>query len=113
MTKQEMFDLAVRGLRSQDWTRAYSVIKGRCVYETENGERCAFGWIDRSLTAFDQGNVYRLNDLNIGLAANMGLDELSFAYFLQRAHDDNPKNEDMELAFQKIAKDFDLIWPKE
>ena len=48
MTKQEILDKAVRGLRAQNWQPAYK--DGSCMYQTYSGLRCAWGHVDTTLT---------------------------------------------------------------
>lgn len=85
LTRQEMFDRAYRGLASQGWRRAYEV--NSCEYVTDDGRRCAWGWVDPSLTDEDSGDVQGLFDKERGVAAYLSLDDLRFAMALQDAHD--------------------------
>jgi hypothetical protein len=44
MTKQEVFDIAVRGLASQKFTRIVGPKNG-CQYNGPDGKHCALGWV--------------------------------------------------------------------
>lgn len=114
-THQEMFNRAWNGLKSQGWRQARR-IHGACVYQTEDGRRCAWGWVDTSLT--DQGGgVYSLRSSRIGIAARLSSDDLEFASALQAAHDGsgsggavyNPS--ELEQRFREFAHFYKLEIP--
>lgn len=113
LTKQEMFDRAVRGLASQGWERAVDE-EGRCQYQDATGKRCAWGWVDRSLdetTPF--GSVLSLRRSKIGLAAELDDEHEDFAGFLQTAHDiDRPVSRRI-TAFVDLAEKYNLTWPSD
>ena len=111
MTKQEMFNRAVRGLRSQGWEQAYSNERGSCVYETEDGKRCAYGWIDPSLGRETIGSVQTLCYRKIGLAAELDRIAILFAEELQMAHDTSKNSEHMRTKFVMLAEIHGLTWP--
>lgn len=105
MTKQEMFNLAWKGLAGQGWRAARA--HGSCAYylgreDTDLPEgllemRCAWGWVDPTGTTVTNqygavkerycGTVKDLNAGSIGLAAELERDDLEFARLLQLAHD--------------------------
>lgn len=89
LTKQEMFDRAYRGLASQGWKRAAD--GGRCLYLTDDGRRCAWGWIDpeatASVEAMSIGDVRDLKYERVGLASSLDKEDLNFALDLQQEHD--------------------------
>jgi hypothetical protein len=112
MTQQEMFDLSVRGLASQGWQASYVVNYG-CTYHGEGGRRCAWGWIDLSLTD-DEGGVATLKNRGIGIAATLNDDELEFASLLQLAHDETTNCDGGQImldSFIAIGQNHGLIWP--
>ena len=113
MTKQEMFNLAVRGLRSQGWVRAFDTVRGGCVYETSEGLRCAWGWVDRELTSAVCGTVGRLYDDGVGLAAKLDAERLAFAAELQRIHDYEELLPSMEARFRELGERHNLEWPND
>ena len=116
MTKQEMFDKAVRGLAKQCWKRAARVTdigNSICVYQDKDGNRCAWGWIDLSLTD-DEGGVATLKNRGIGIAATLNDDELEFASLLQLAHDETTNCDGGQImldSFIAIGQNHGLIWP--
>lgn len=113
MTKQEMFDAAVRGLSSQAWQTSYVEGYG-CAYLGDNGRRCAWGWVDPSLTD-EEGGVARLRAMRIGIAATLNEDQLEFASLLQLCHDEQHMVPDAQQqmldSFIAIGQNHDLIWP--
>ena len=127
MTRQEMFDKAVIGLRSQGWERC-SIFEGaagveRCVYQKRVGDsvqRCAWGWVDQSLTGLISGTVGNLRERGIGLAADLSYAEANWADNMQAAHDNFNyagtvvffEAPPMEQRFREFAADNDLIWPE-
>jgi hypothetical protein len=106
ITKQEMFDRAVRGLASQGWERC--VFKNACVFTDDKGKRCAWGWVDTSLGSSINGNVRALWEHGIGIAAQLNDSDLEFALALQEAHD---RSYDMDKAFRHFGKHWGLEWP--
>ncbi len=131
-TRQEMFDRAVRGLRSQGWERCITpevrspaagpqAPGGNCVYERrlDDGRvmHCAWGWVDPEGTADprvkEDHNVKMLADDGIGLAAVLGEHDLWFAKQLQRCHDEPGGGEWMERRFRTLAEECNLTWPEE
>ncbi len=114
ITRQEMFDRAVRGLRSQGFERA-AVSSGmgtRCVYQTKSGHRCAWGWVDRSLTN-ESGRVDTLHIRKVGLAATLEEWDVSWALSLQEAHDVSKSPADMERTLRNFAITYELVFPEE
>ncbi len=109
MTRQEMFDRAVRELRSQGY-RIAQFDEG-CVYLTGDGLRCAWGHVDPDLTGADDGSVYSLRQANRGIAATLDADGVVFALQLQDCHDcsDSPSN--MESRLRSLGDKFQLEWP--
>ena len=105
MSKQEMFNRAYRGLASQGWVR--SIDSSGCVYKNERGHRCAWGWVDLSLDANDIGPVA---DLNAGIAADLGFNELVFATQLQNLHDSS-EDWKLEADFVSFADRNNLTIP--
>jgi hypothetical protein len=75
--RQEMFDLAWTGLKSQGWSPALE--DGYCCYLTSNGLRCAYGHVETTLTS-ESGGVYLV-------ASGAVCGDFAFARLLQLAHD--------------------------
>ena len=110
LTKQEMFDRAVRGLRSQGYKA--STKGGICRYSNDDGCRCAWGWVDPSLTSAQLGTIHTLRKDKIGVAADLDSEGAMFAYQLQGAHDlaDGPL--DMENRLRAFGEKYLLTWPE-
>lgn len=109
LSKQEMFDRAYRGLASQRWAKSTNAMDG-CVYAGRAGRRCAWGWVDTSLERRHYGNVRDLHDEGIGVAADMGHDEIVFALELQSCHDQADDN--MRIDLERFAKLHNLTIPE-
>jgi hypothetical protein len=90
LNRQEAFNRAWNGLKSQGWTPATtSTFAGpACAYRTPTGLRCAWGWVDPEGTELNgRGTVFDLKKLGVGLAANLNEYDLQFAKELQATHD--------------------------
>jgi len=86
LTIKMMFERAVRGLKSQDFNP--SLKQGACVYKSEDGNHCSWGWVDMYIPDYAEGGtVTVLYENKIGIAATLTADELEFAKDLQEAHD--------------------------
>lgn len=117
---QEWFDKAWNGLKSQNFERCMEYIYDtsgalddtRCSYSHED-MRCAWGWVDQSLTGSEKGGVDKLRDMKIGIAANLNDDQIHFAQRLQSAHDSARHSESMQNFLVEIAKDYKLTIPWE
>lgn len=111
LSKQEMFDRAVSGLRSQGFERCVNA-HGEGVYADDNGRHCAWGWVDTSVRG-DQSTYY-VADLatdKIGLAPGLTLEELEFANSLQWCHDTSDLPIVMERRLRRLGEREDLTWP--
>ena len=118
LTKQEIFDRAVRGLRSQGFKRAWQASEshpseGYCKYLTSDGLRCAWGWVDQSLGTEDHGDIWTLRWRGIGLAASLDGDLALFARRLQAVHDLAKDHLEMETELRSFAKAQNLTWPED
>ncbi len=107
MTRQEMFNKAVRGLRSQGFRRCTDDL-GRCLYSDNNGRHCAWGWVDEA--SWDAVGTVRM--LPAGIAATLNDDDLDWAVRLQSCHDKHDSPAGMEEVLRKFADDFNLTWPE-
>lgn len=108
MTRQEAFDKAWLGLKSQGWGKASIVErKGeRCVYLTEDGKRCAFGWClteEQARTA--AGSAYTV-------CFNQRIPYDEFYTDLQRAHDQSSGPENMQAKLRGVADRYNLTVPE-
>jgi hypothetical protein len=106
-TKQEWFDLAVRGLAGQRWRQALDV-DGACTYGQPGGDRCAIG--------HGLGEVANLNGVAMTLVTSgrigvTGTCSSDFLTAMQFAHDLGLSPRKMRKAFVRLAKRYDLTWP--
>lgn len=119
LTRQEMFNKAVIGLRSQGWDRCSidEAVVERCVYQKRVGDsirHCAWGWVDQGLTGLISGTVSNLRERGIGLAADLSFAEANWADNMQATHDNFcAAAPPMEQRFRDFGRDNDLIWPEE
>lgn len=110
-SRQEMFDRAWNGLKSQGWRKA--MVPSGCVYLTADGRRCAWGWVDPDGTSDKSGTVYGLltNWGNAcGLFARLDYDDREWASALQNTHD-LAKEGELEASMREFAKTSGLKVP--
>ena len=117
MTKQEMFDRAWNGLAGQGWAKAYSYTDEACVYRQVLSDgsvrRCAWGHVDPEGTSGGFiTSVRTLHERGIGLAGQLGFDEVLFAQELQNTHDEANGPDGMKQAFIEFAEDHGLKVPE-
>lgn len=128
MTKQEIFDKAWNGLKSQGFERAHDGVG--CVYYMQRDDkvlRCAWGWVDPEATQAGGcgGSVFTLRDRGIGLAATPEFEVEStyvatpgslmhLAEELQIAHDGHEARvpEVMQQNLRAVAARFGLTVPE-
>ena len=120
MTRQEMFDKAVRGLRSQGFERCVAAddnmpegVTERCVYADGNGRHCAWGWIDTEIAPGMRGSIYGFQLDSIGVAAGLDADDLDWAERLQGVHDNAGSPTNMEQALREFAALWFLTFPED
>lgn len=118
ITKQEMFNRAVRGLRSQGFERCMSNpgpdLDPEPVYNDGNGRHCAWGWVDRSIGPEAKNNAFFVEDLaleGVGIAKSLTTDLLAFGRNLQWCHDDSPTPAVMERRLRRLGEREGLKWP--
>jgi hypothetical protein len=110
-TKQEWFDLAVRGLAGQRWKCSVNDF-GACAYGRQGGPRCAIGHGIGSLNVLEGLSASDL--ARSGHIAVNGLLDASGADFLldlQCAHDNSRGERDMRSRFVNLAERHSLTWP--
>lgn len=90
MTRQEIFDIVLKGIVSQGGP-AYDYEHNSCVYRDDRGRKCAAGWIIP-----DENFLFRWNTAIIHQEAASMLpkelrdaDTLRFLRALQNIHDEN------------------------
>lgn len=109
-SRQEMFDRAWRGLKSQGWKRAVDHLG--CVYSTPDGRRCAWGWVDPDGTSGALGSVRALYENRVGLAGLLRGEDVLFANWLQSVHD-LAVDETLQQAMRSFAAKHGLSIPDE
>lgn len=109
-TRQEMFDRAVRGLRSQGFARC--TLHNMCSYDDGQGHHCAWGWVDRGIPSGAAGSVMTLKKSNIGIAALLSDKDLDLAQALQNAHDLAEHPADLESRLRAFGEKYGLVWPE-
>lgn len=110
-TRQEIFDIAYRGLASQGFERS-AIPNGHCLYFGPDGRRCAIGWNlpDNLPSGSVDGVGYGLYDAMAD--ADISEDEFDFAEALQAAHDDASNTEDMKARMAMFAAHYNLTIPE-
>jgi len=107
MTKQEVFDTAVRGLASQGWRQSKN---GKwCAYRGREGRRCAAGWLfpDSVCEGYNVESAiseFRLSELD---------EHVTFIVDMQEIHDGCRNPEIMCEAFRNLAEAHSLTWPQD
>jgi hypothetical protein len=109
LSKQEMFNRAFLGLRSQNFEKCTDR-NGQCVYYWK-GKHCAWGWVDQSLSN-EFGSVTDLREHGVGEAANLDFENLGFAIRLQQCHDGAFNSEAMKDNLLHFAETQGLEVPK-
>lgn len=112
MTKQKMFNKAVRGLRSQEFKQCLNA-HGEPMYNDGNGMHCSWGWVDRSLKPSD--STYYVEGLaadRVGVAPSLDIEQMEFARQLQWCHDDSPTPAAMERRLRRLGEREGLSWPQ-
>ncbi len=114
ITKQEMFNRAVRGLRSQGFQRCgVNHPTGFESLYADGEKRCAWGHVDPSLTrANSTFYVESLAADKIGIAPSLDVDSLEFAKQLQWCHDDSQLPGLMERRLRRLGEREKLSWPE-
>lgn len=108
-TRQEIFNVAYRGLASQGFRQ--SKVGGSCRYRGDNGDRCAIGWCisDKDYCPTIEGDcpgqIGEFESDFIALAAQISDDDRIFAERLQSTHDCNHSGGTPEL-MQASLRDF-------
>lgn len=116
-TRQEWFELAVRGLARQGWRRSVDP-DGTCQMQDIGGRRCAIGHGIRARSTrsriddMDQSDGFSLARNGVisvdGANVNKGGE---FLNSMQDAHDDSENGADMRKAFIRFGARRRLTWP--
>lgn len=112
-TRQEIFDIAYRGLASQGWKQS-SNASGSCAYRGKNGLKCAIGWLipdEKYKRHMDRGNSSIDHKPSVVNAAGINKSDMSFAVALQMIHDEVPSSE-LKASMEDFARDYGLTIPE-
>lgn len=118
LTRQEMFNRAFVGLRSQGFTQSLEAGSDtQCAYSSQaldgTVKHCAWGWVDPTISYIHEGkNVSRLVAAGIGLAAAVLPSDVNFVERLQCCHDNQLAPTEMEAALRRLAAEFGLAIPE-
>jgi len=114
MNKQQIFDKAYLGLKSQGFKqsrrRVSSQIRTLCSYRGGEGRKCAVGWLIPDSIYKPSFELMSLSKLMRKLGVSDSLD--SFVYSLRLAHDQSHFPEDMSEELVAIAKKHNLKIPQ-
>ncbi len=117
-SRQEMFNRAWNGLKSQGFERCMALCGGheQCAYTDETGTKhCAWGWVDPAAAASGSaGSVYLLQDEKVGIAGAVDKYDYAMVKFmadLQSAHDSGKTPADMEQHLRSFALKYELEIP--
>lgn len=113
LTRQEIFDKAWTGLKSQGFVKSQSESASGCAYRGDYGLRCAVGWCipDNAYSAKFEGVA--AEDVDIRKAAGIDGRDATFAAILQKQHDQSKDPSDMEELLRNFARVNKLTIPGE
>ena len=104
MTKQELFDVIVRGLDSQGWVRCGDA-NGDCIYSDGNGNHCAIGWLAPECPKeYCKTLSFFLSEFRPDLSTQA----IDFFVDAQYYHDSAKTPDEMRSNFKRLAADYDL-----
>lgn len=119
-SRQEMFNRAWNGLKSQKWELSkqdtsdpdYDTSMPTCLYKHPTKEqRCAWGWVDTSLNEKDVGTVRGLYHYRRGIAGQLTYEDVEWAQELQRTHDAASSSAAMVANLALFAQKYSLTIP--
>lgn len=112
ITRQEIFDLAWKGLKAQGFEKSYDPSFG-CLYRGPEGRRCAIGHVipdDRYATTLEGKSPLTIE---VSSAANLSENDTSFADDLQMCHDKADTPNGMRKRLTDFAAKHHLTIPAE
>lgn len=119
-SRQEMFNRAWNGLKSQKWELSkqdtsdpdYDTSMPTCLYKHPTKEqRCAWGWVDTSLSTKVSGTVRTLHRTGVGIAGTLSVEDVEWAQELQRTHDAASSSAAMVANLALFAQKYSLTIP--
>lgn len=109
-TRQEIFDIAYRGLKSQGFRRSTN---GReCRYRGPSGLRCAVGHLIAPENYKRRFEGQPASDIAILAAANVTHDDATFLEDLQKCHDRGGSSKMMQANLYEFAQKHGLTIPE-
>lgn len=114
LTRQEMFDKAWIGLKSQGFEQSLDEDGDTCVYRGEAGRKCAIGWCipdDKYHVGLEKQSPFNSGELR--RAAGIADADARFASELQGVHDNSRSPAEMLLQIRAFAAEHNLTIPGE
>lgn len=119
MTKQEIFNQAVRGLAKQGFERSYESkggIFGVCQYRDSNGRKCAAGHLlkNKDYLPDMEGTQASADSVRKALRRSSGIlaRQIPFVTDVQKAHDNGFTPEEMKRLLREVAEEHKLRIPR-
>jgi hypothetical protein len=114
-TRQEIFDIAWTGLKSQGFNQALMAGDPQkvCAYRGAGGSKCAIGWC---IPDDYDGHIPECTGVAhpcIKGPAGIDDEDLAFAGQLQSCHDTGETPSEMEASLRAFAREHDLTIPGE
>jgi hypothetical protein len=110
-TLQEMYDLAYKGMKSQNWAQALNE-DGDCAYLSHTGLKCAIGHTILNIDAHRPAGWFKFTvKLVPPEILNTSASMLSLLQ-LQSVHDLGETPKECETRFKAYAKKYDLTVPE-
>jgi hypothetical protein len=112
-TEQDVFDAVWAGMESQGWKRSTDE-DGWCMYRGVDGRRCAVGHLIPDDLYRPSMEVSGVDDKPVRTVLRaIGVENISFLYELQKAHDGAPSGAPLREEFRCVAKEHGLTIPGE
>lgn len=110
-TKQETFNTAYLGLKSQGFEKSYSGEIDECAYRGPEGRKCAAGWCisDEDYSEDIEGCSVRSNDIQE--LPSVKIHDKDLLADLQHAHDSSSGPLIMQYRLAKVANTHNLTIP--
>jgi hypothetical protein len=109
-TLQEMFNLAYKGMESQNWVQSLSS-EGACSYLNSSNLKCAIG---HTITGIEQyiNEMWFVTAVSLIPSKILDTNATNLSLMkLQNAHDMANSPEDCKARFEAFAKDYSLSIP--
>jgi hypothetical protein len=109
-TLQEMFNLAYKGLESQNWQKSLGPTN-RCLYLTAVGLKCAIGHTIPGIETYTRERWF-VRDVSIIPPKILDTEATALELvWLQRAHDWSKSPEDCKARLEAFAEEYQLSIP--